>query len=124
MKMTKIGDVEYPACPSLNSRFIMHWGNLIQDVYERDNFKTSHLHTLKILVDLYMDYDTCRDMLNMHGYTYESEGRNGVQIKKRPEADMLAGHIKDIAAFSKLLGITLHKDIKTKDPSAGKSEWD
>ena len=72
---------------------------------------------------MYCDYDMYRHQLGLHpNHFYESSGRNGDQLKKRPELEQLNLLTKDIASFSKLLGIVVVKDTKMKKTDDGE-EW-
>jgi hypothetical protein len=103
--------------PITRPKFVKYWNMYLADINNRDNLKPSHLQQLKILCDLSVEYDEISELIQMHGRTYESEGRNGFQIKLRPEIQQLNRVVSEIRAYSSLLGIKL-----LKDTSVGKVE--
>ena len=96
--------------------FTNYWNQYLEDIKDRENLKPSHLLQLKILCDLAVEYDEIHEILDMCGKTYESEGRNGLQIKLRPEVSQIARCQTMIKDYSKMLGLVLYKDSKTNDP--------
>lgn len=115
----------YPA-PSSGPVFVVNWNMLIEQIATRDNFTRANLKHLEILCDLYQNYRNLSDSIDMLGHTYEvGGGRNGNQIKIRPEVSQLNQVRRDIKTYSQLLGLNLNKD---KYPTAGEgdgaSEWD
>lgn len=105
---------KYPP-PSDNPKFIVKWKEFLPDVVARENFKTGHLNQLAILCDLYLEYDNLKGALEIGGLTYESIGRNGLQIKMRPEVAQKAKVVDQIANYSKVLGLLLRKDKEEAD---------
>lgn len=92
--------------------FNHYWDIFLPDVSERENLKKSHLQQLRILCDLCVELDELQDIIDIEGRTYESEGRNGVQIKLRPEISEKNRVISEIRNYSKILGLVLFKDNK------------
>lgn len=92
--------------------FNKYWNIFLEDVKDRDNLKPSHLQQLRILCDLCVELDELQDIIDIEGRTYESEGRNGVQIKLRPEISEKNRVISEIRNYSKILGLVLYKDNK------------
>lgn len=115
----------YPP-PQNGPVFVVNWNMLIEQVATRDNFTRANLKHLEILCDLYQNYRSLSDSIDMLGHTYEvGGGRNGNQIKIRPEVSQLNQIRRDIKTYSQLLGISLAKD---RYPTAGgdgeeKDEW-
>lgn len=103
---------KFPA-PSEKPLFIYYWDMYLEDIKERDNLKMSHLQQLKVLCDLSVEYDELREILVLQGRTFESEGRNGYQIKMRPEVAQLNRVVSEIRNYSKILGLVLVKDTAT-----------
>lgn len=103
--------------PNNKPNFVRYWNMYLADINNRENLKPSHLQQIKILCDLSVEYDTLLTLIDFHGRTYESEGRNGTQIKLRPEVQQLNRVLSEIRAYSSLLGIKL-----LKDTSVGKVE--
>lgn len=115
----------YPVCPKVNSAFKRHWNNLIKDVYDRENFKESHIQNLRILCDLYCEYELLRDIVTEKGYSYEAiSDRGGYSLRERPEVKQMNTCVKDIASYSKLLGIVLVKDSKIKPGNQDGELWE
>jgi len=100
-------------CPSDKPLFIYYWNMYLEDIKDRDNLKPSHLQQLKVLCDLSVEYDELREILVLQGRTFESEGRNGFQIKLRPEVAQLNRVVSEIRNYSKILGLVLVKDTTT-----------
>lgn len=93
--------------------FTTYWEMLIPGIAKRENLKTAHLLQLQILCNLHVEYDELIDYLNFMGRTYESTGRNGLQIKMRPEVARLNVLLDKMRDYYKLLGLTLFKDTDT-----------
>jgi phage terminase small subunit len=110
--------------PRSDADFSKVWNKLIHEITTRENFKPGHLHQLEVLCDLYVEYDRLRLDVKRLGYTYETgEGRNGVQIKIRPEVTQINRCRSEIRSYSKTLGLLLVKDT---DFNTGEEEdeWD
>jgi len=105
-------DSEFTPPKKSNKAFVSFWTKFIEDVRHRDNLKPTHLHHLSILCDLCVEYDELLDSLDLEGRTYESVGRNGRQIKMRPEVDHLKKVTSEIRNYSKMLKLTLMDDKK------------
>lgn len=99
--------------PREASDFRYYWGVFLEDIRHRENLKPSHLLQLKILCDLCVEYEDIRAMLEFTGQTYESNGRNGKQIKMKPEVAQKDRIVADIRAYCKALGLVLAKDTKS-----------
>lgn len=93
--------------------FTEYWEELLPDIEGRENLKPSHLQQLRVLCDLYVEYDCLQAIIDMEGRTYWSTGRNGDQLKPRPELALLKSTISEIRNYSKMLGLVLFKDSKT-----------
>jgi hypothetical protein len=105
--------------PSEKESFKKYWVTYLTDIKDRDNLKLSHLSQLRILCDLSVEYDELRMILDLQGRTYESEGRNGLQIKMRPEIAQLNRVVSEIRNYCKILGLILYKDnVTTKEEEA------
>ena len=101
--------------------FKKYWDLFYEKVKDRDNFHDSHLKQLKILCDLYVEYDDLSSVLEFEGNTYESDGRYGFKIVERPEVKMKSSVIKEIRSYSKLLDLVLVKDAGSNND--GDNEW-
>jgi phage terminase small subunit len=106
-----------------NAAFIEYWEELLPDIQDRDNLKPSHLQQLRVLCDLYVEYDQLQAIISIEGRTYWSTGRNGDQLKPRPEVQLMARTISEIRNYSKLLGLCLYKDTKTNEPEEDEDEF-
>jgi hypothetical protein len=99
--------------PSEKETFKKYWSMYLCDIKDRENLKPSHLQQLRVLCDLSVEYDELQDILTLQGRTFESEGRNGFQIKIRPEVAQLNRVVTEIRNYSKILGLVLAKDTTT-----------
>jgi len=99
--------------PRKDPSFKYYWDLIIPDIKDRENLKPSHLQQLRILCDLYVEYDILKETIELTGRTYISTGRNGMQIKPVPEISLITKTIADIRNYSKSLGIVLADDKTT-----------
>ena len=113
---------KYPP-PSKTPRYKRLWATHLKDIKNRDNLKETHLLQMDILCKLYIEADELMALIDIHGRTYEVIGRNGNQIKPRPEYQMLQRCYSEIKNYSKMLGLVLVKDTATKDEET-KNEFD
>ena len=113
----------YPS-PSEDPEFKKYWNSYIEAVTSRDNFKEGHLFQLEMLCKMHQEYKKLEQVLEVTGHTYMSEsGRYGQVIKKYPEVDQMNKVRDQIAAYIKMLGLTLTKDTAPSDKTEGE-EWD
>lgn len=115
--------VKYPS-PKEKETFKKYWNMYILDIQDRENFKTSHLQQLKVLCDLSVEYDELHEILDLEGRTYVSEGRNGIQIKLRPEIQQINKVVSDIRNYCKALGLILVKDSNMNNTREETNEFD
>lgn len=109
------------ACP----KFTKYWKILIDEVKENEKFKKSDLLRLETLCDLYVEKDDLNDILALTGLTYDAgEGRNGVQIKIRPEVAQLNKVKADILNYSRSLGLMLKETKHAAANTEEKDEWE
>lgn len=104
--------LKFPS-PKDKASFVRYWGMFLPDIQDRENLKPSHLQQLKILCDLSVEYDELLEIIDIEGRTYLSVGRNGDQIKLRPEISQMNRVVSEIRNYSKILGLVLFKDSKT-----------
>lgn len=91
--------------------FARRWNSILPEIVARENFKLGHLYQLEILCDLYVEYQTLVDVLEISGQTFvTTDGRNGTQIKQRPEVMQLNRVRSEIRNYSRHLGLLLFKD--------------
>jgi phage terminase small subunit len=96
--------------PSDNPVFKKYWQIFLPEIMARPNFKEVHLHQLELLCDLYLEYYNLKAIIELDGYTYVSEGRNGTQVKISPEVQQMNKCRAEIRNYSRMLGIALMKD--------------
>lgn len=101
---------KFPSPLPDNGKFTEYWETFLPDISDRENLKKSHLIQLKILCMQIVEFDELTDFLLLHGRTYESFGRNGMQLKPRPEIALLKTCVAEIRNYSKMLGLVLVKD--------------
>lgn len=92
--------------------FNKYWNMFLPDIRERENLKQSHLNQLRILCDLSVEYDELHEIIDLEGRTYLSTGRNGDQIKLRPEIQQMNRCVSEVRNYSKMLGLILVADTK------------
>lgn len=100
---------KYPP-PRKNKRFREVWMQFIDSISTRENFNIGHLNSLEVLCDAFVEYDELQAFIRVHGRTYKSVGRTGVQWKFYPEADQLNRVQKTIQEYMKILGLGLAAD--------------
>lgn len=66
----ELENLKYPP-PKKNPIFRKTWGDFIENVTSRENFKPSHLHTLEILCDLYVELDALNKFLRTNGMAFK-----------------------------------------------------
>ena len=77
---------------------------------------------LELLVDAYSEYRGAREVIMAHGPTYETKGRHGLQVKKRPEVSVAADAWNRIAKMLPEFGLT--PSSRTRVESLPSSEYD
>ena len=109
--------------PRKNKEFVKYWKMFLGDIENRDNLKQSHLYQLQILCDLCIEYDELREAIVLVGRTYDSVGRNGIQIKIHPNVQQMNRVVSEIRNYSKILGIQLVKDTTTTKDEGESNEF-
>lgn len=98
-------------CPRKeDEKFSRYWEIFVEDIQHRENIKKSHLLQLEVLCDLMLEYDTLKEEIKIYGRVYISVGRNGEQVKLRPEVTQMNRVVAEIRAYSAMLGLRLVKD--------------
>jgi len=115
-------DLKYLKSPKKDKKFKFYWDLFIPDVIERDNFKKGHLEQLYILCQLYVEFHNLSKIIEVEGYTYISETRNGTQQKISGNVLVRDKITSEIRQYSKLLKLVLEKD-KPHNPDQG-GEWE
>lgn len=120
--------VNHFAPPRVGVVFGRMWNAILPEIRSRESFNPDlHLAPLEILCSLYQDEHEISDIIELVGRTFENTGgRNGTQIRPRPEVAQLNIVRNQIKSYSHLLGIGLSKkEGKLNDTSEGTSEsWD
>lgn len=112
---------KYPS-PKVHPIFLQKWAALIETIATRDNFIDSHLFQLELLCDLYAEYSDLGKIIRTEGRTYHSMGRQGEQIKMRPEVAQMNRILDMIYKYSRALQLTISADgYAGKD--AEEDEW-
>lgn len=119
---SKHAHLKYPP-PKNNPVFVRKWKDLVTAIVARENFKQAHLLQLEVLCDLFVEYEQLSEFLRINGYTYTSEGRNGLLVKNYPQVMQLNRAKAEIRNYSKVLNIMLSKD-KDKTDEKESSSWD
>ncbi len=104
--------------------FVHHWNLFVGEVSARENFKRGHLAQLEVLCDLYAEKVQLEEEIKVVGRSYVSEGRNGHQIKLRPEVGQLNRVRAEIRNYSRMLGLLLFKDTEVTGGAMGSEEDD
>jgi hypothetical protein len=115
---------KYPSPRPDKKKFSDYWNQYLVDIKDRQNLKPAHLLQLKILCDLAVEYDQLVDTIDLRGRTYESEGRNGLQIKLRPEIAQLKICQSEIRNYSKILGLILSQDQELTNTKGETNEFE
>ena len=105
-----------------NKEFTGYWRKLAENVKDRENYSEHHLKNLEILCMLYVEYDALTLVIQEEGFSYVVFGRNGEQIKTRPEVTNREKILSEIRQYSRLLGIVLAKDNTTNEGDDD-SDW-
>jgi hypothetical protein len=119
-----MSELKYKSPKPDKQSFNYYWGLFLPDVQDRENLKPSHLQQLRILCDLSVEYDELQEIIDIEGRTYVSVGRNGEQIKLRPEIAQMNRVVSEIRNYSKMLGLVLVKDTKFNDDDKPKNEFE
>lgn len=92
----ELAKTQYPP-PKKNPIFRKTWGDFIENVTTRENFKPSHLHTLEILCDLYVEMAALNKFLRMNGMAFKVITVAGESRRLYPEVsqrDKIRGQIQ------------------------------
>jgi hypothetical protein len=114
---------KYPSPKKGNAAFDKYWATFLGDISDRENLKASHLTQLKILCSICVEYDELEEAIELEGRTYTSVGRNGTQVKTRPEVELLKTCRIEIRNYSKILGLVLVKDTRMSNVVEDKNEF-
>lgn len=113
---------KYPP-PNTHPTYVARWNEFLPDIIERQNFKVGHLNLLDVLCRMFVELDVLSEIIRTEGYTYFAEGgRNGPQLKSRPEVQQINRTRSEIRSLSKSLGISLARDTEYGDGGAGSEE--
>jgi phage terminase small subunit len=111
--------------PRAQKTFCEKWKLFLPQIVNRDNFTESHLSQLEILCSLYEEFENLTDAIDREGYTYESvTNAGGVIIKARPEVAQLNTCRTQIAIYTRMLGLTLVKNMVPTGNNSDKELWE
>ena len=116
--------MEYESPLAKDTEFTRYWNLYVNDVVQRDNFKVGHLEQLRILCQLYTEFDKLTSIISEKGYTYETETRNGLQVKVYSEVTIRKEIMLELRMYSKMLGLILEPDKVFNEKEESKSEWE
>jgi len=85
--------------------FNIQWEKMVKIITDRDDFHDNLLDQLSILCDLYQEYHELSEFIKKNGYSLDTEGRYGTQLKKRPEVEQRNKTLQEIRFYSKILGL-------------------
>lgn len=102
------------AVPVDTKQFRFYWEIFLPHLKSRNNFNKLYLKNLEILCQLYVTYDELMEELSL-GTTYTSDGRNGLQIKTKPEVLQKDKALDQILKYTNILNISIEPEIPT-DP--------
>lgn len=115
--------IDIMKCPKKDKDFKRYWELFVPDVANRENFKLGHLQQLEILCDLFIEYHALAKIVKDEGRFYQSDGRYGEKIMLHPAVARQDKVLAEIRGYSKLLGVTLHKDTGNVEKEAV-DEWE
>lgn len=104
--------------------FVEKWEQLIGNIITRDNFNLGHLYQLEILCGLYEELDTLNATLAVTGHTYESVVKGVTHHKAYPQVGQLNVCRNQIAAYTRMLGLTIAKNLHSSTVEEEKDEWE
>lgn len=114
---------EYPP-PKKNPIFRKTWGGFIDNVVGRENFKPSHLHTLEILCDLYVELEELNKFLRMNGMAFKVITVMGESRRMYPEVAQRDKVRAQIQQYSRFLDLFPKKDKSPRGASSKEEgEW-
>lgn len=113
---------QYPP-PKKHPTFRKVWGQFIDSLVSRENFKVGHLNNLEILCDLYVEYEDLQKFVRERGRSYLSVGRGGETWKFYPEVKQLTSVQNNIKSYTAMLGLVPKKD-HTPDSGDKEESWD
>lgn len=119
----KYSSLKYPP-PKKDPVFRKTWADFIENVTSRDNFKPSHLHTLEILCDLYVELEFLNKFIRMNGMSFKVVTVMGEHRRLYPEVAQRDKVRSMIHQFSRNLDLFPKKDKSTRGmDDSDDSEW-
>lgn len=113
---------KYPP-PRKNKIFREKWGLFIDNVTSRKNFHLGHLETLRILCDLFVEYEDLKSFLAENGQSYCAVGRQGEQWKMYPHVQQLNRVKESISVYSRMLDLIVKKDEGLGGTTGEDEDW-
>ena len=121
--MSKLSEEDLVS-PSRKKGFTPYWDVLIDDLKDVPNVKKSHLLQLRLLCELYMEYDRLTEIIAEEGYSYSQEGgRYGNQEKTNPNVAQRNKTVAQIKDYSLMLGLTPMKSSPTTNKAKESEQW-
>lgn len=112
---------KYPP-PKKNQVFRKTWMGFIDNVTSRVNFKPSHLLTLEILCDLYVELESLNQFLRTNGMSFKVITIAGETRRMYPEVAQRDKVRSQIYSYSKQLDLFPKKDSSPKSGDEGDTE--
>lgn len=111
-----------PPRPSLEFR--TYWKAYIEELATKPGFKKIFLYQLEIICALHVENDQLSKFIRTRGHTYETTGRQGRQVKTYPEVGQRNLILREIASYSKALGLTIGGGVTRKSIGGTGNEKD
>ena len=82
------------------------WRKLAPELEGSRVMAVSDSLALELLVDAYSEYRGAREVIMAHGPTYETKGRHGMQVKRRPQVAIAADAWNRLSKMLTEFGLT------------------
>lgn len=110
--------------PVKSPEFKKYWDLFVENVTSRENYQSGHLEQLRILCQLYTEFDKLTEDIIENGHTYETNSeRYGSQRKVSPSCTLRDKILMEIRQYSKMLGVILAPDATKNDSEEVADEW-
>lgn len=113
---------KYPP-PKNHPIFRAKWMSFIDNITDRESFKSFHLYLLEILCDLYVEYDVLSRVLRTEGRTWKSISRFGETLKTRPEVGQMDRVLAEIRTYTRQLDLAPKKDNSYQVSDSEEESW-
>lgn len=93
-------------CPSKDPDFKKYWKAYLPNIVNRNSFQEFHLLQLEVLCRAHAEETRLSAIIDVQGHSYmPGDGRNGEQIRPRPEVAQLSTCRGQILQYIKMLGL-------------------